>query len=244
MSAHDHHRSAEDETMDDPPASAVRRQRALDQASFWHEASRSLARAQPCMTPPIRFFSPDEARLMEALCAQVLPQDDRDATCRIPVVPFLDERLHLGRMDPHQAHAEAFAGVSSPAEAYHLGLRGVDALAELLHDRSFVDLGSAAQAEVLKILQGGDPPRSLEAWARMPPHRFWHMIVRDLLEVYYAHPFARATLAPFMAPRTALAADEAPEPWEIEQARCAWEAPLSSPPRGAKIRAAAWKRSG
>ena len=244
MSVHDHHRSSGDASMDEPPASAVRRQRALDQASVWDEASRALSRAQPCTAPPIRFFSPDEARLMAALCAQVLPQGDKDEAHRIPVVPFLDERLHLGRMAVDEAHTKAFAGVSSPAEAYRLGLRGVDALAELLYDRSFVDLDSPAQAEVVKILQGGDPPRSLDVWARMPPHRFWHMMVRDLLEVYYAHPFARDTLVPSSAPRTALAVDEAPEPWEIEQARCAWEAPLSSPRPGVEIHAAAWKRSG
>lgn len=246
MSVHDHHRSTGDTMMDEPPISAVRRQQAHDQASFWREASWSLARAEPCVAPPIRVFSPDEARLMEAVSAHVMPQDDKNEAPRIPIVPLLDERLYRSRVEGHAREPGETEGhgpveMPPPAEAYSLGLRGIDALAELLHDRAFVDLDASAQAQVLEALRGGDPPGHIAEWARMPPYRFWTMLVRDLLEVYYESPIARGDLAPPGAQ------DSAPEPWEIEQAHRAWEAPLSSPQareaREAQAELSSWTRT-
>ncbi len=48
--------------------------------------------------PPIRFFDPHEANLMEVVAAHLLPQDDRMPSQRIPIVPSIDERLHEGRI--------------------------------------------------------------------------------------------------------------------------------------------------
>ena len=59
-------------------------------------ATKVLKRVQE--TPPIRFFDPREANLLEVIVAHILPQDDREASRRIPIVPRIDERLHKGQI--------------------------------------------------------------------------------------------------------------------------------------------------
>ena len=75
----------------------------LAQQSFWDDATRKVVLERVREIPPIRFFTPEEARLMAAVCARLLPQDDRDASHRIPIVPRIDER------SAQRAHSTATA---------------------------------------------------------------------------------------------------------------------------------------
>ena len=70
----------------------------LKQQAFWDEATRTKVLKRVQETPPIRFFDPREASLMEAIAAHILPQDDREPSRRIPIVPRIDERLHKGQI--------------------------------------------------------------------------------------------------------------------------------------------------
>ena len=56
----------------------------LSQQKFWDAATREKVLERVHKIPPIRFFTPEEARLMEAIAAHVLPQDDRMPSRRIP----------------------------------------------------------------------------------------------------------------------------------------------------------------
>jgi gluconate 2-dehydrogenase gamma chain len=71
--------------------------------------------------PPIRFFNPEEARLMEILTAHILQQDDRQAARRIPIVPHIDERLHKGRIPGYR-----FLTMPPDGEAYRLGFQAIE----------------------------------------------------------------------------------------------------------------------
>src|ERR1051326_5306342 len=50
----------------------------LSQQAFWDEATRKVVKSRVEQVPPIRFFSADQARLMQAICDRLVPQDDRD----------------------------------------------------------------------------------------------------------------------------------------------------------------------
>ena len=65
----------------------------LSQQDFWDEATRRLVLARVEQVPPIRFFSPKEARLMQAVCDRLLPQDDRDEAHKIPILNYIDSRF-------------------------------------------------------------------------------------------------------------------------------------------------------
>src|ERR1043166_10342037 len=48
----------------------------LSQQAFWDEATRQLVLARVEQVSQIRFFLPEEAQLMQAVCDRLLPQDD------------------------------------------------------------------------------------------------------------------------------------------------------------------------
>ena len=68
----------------------------LEQAEHWDEATRKVVLDRVENVPPIRFFEPREARTLEAFCDVVTHQD---AEPRIPVLNYVDERLHRGQLD-------------------------------------------------------------------------------------------------------------------------------------------------
>ena len=74
----------------------------LSQEAFWDEATRTVVLNRVQNTPPIRFFSADEARLMTAICDRLLPQDDRDEEHKIPIINIIDDRLFTGRIDGYR----------------------------------------------------------------------------------------------------------------------------------------------
>lgn len=198
----------------------------LGQSAFWDEATRKVVLARVEHVPPIRFFSPEEAALMEAVLARVLPQDDRDEAHRIPLLPVIDERLHQDKGDGYR-----YEPMPPDREAYRLGLQGIDAMARHKHGKPFTALGPTEQDEILKTLHDGKPDARHEAWERMPVHRFFFMLVKDAAEAYYSHPWAWDEIGyggPAY-PRGYMRLERGePEPWEAEERRYSWAAPPSS----------------
>src|SRR5688572_2277294 len=58
----------------------------------WDEKTRRLVLDRMHHIPQYRFFSEEEVQALEALCARLLPQDDRPLALRIPIAPWIDER--------------------------------------------------------------------------------------------------------------------------------------------------------
>ena len=198
----------------------------LSQQKFWDAKTREVILDRVRNIPPIRFFTPDEASLMEVICDHILPQDDRDAAHKIPIVPWIDKRLHENRHDGYR-----FADMPPDPEAFRLGLRAISAIAHHLHHSDFVALRRLEQDKILKSLHDRKPVTGDEIWKRMPVHRFWTMLVQDCVEAYYAHPWAWDEIG-FGGPAYPRAyirlENGSPEPWESNERRYAWEAPDTS----------------
>jgi hypothetical protein len=176
--------------------------------------------------PPIRFFSAEEASLMEAVCARLLPQDDRESAHRIPLTPYIDERLYAGRIDGYR-----YEDMPSDQEAYHLGLRGIQAIAKALCGVSFVDAQPLDQDRILKTIHDEAPPAGDEIWRRVPCKPFWSLLMRDVIEAYYAHPWAwdEIGFGGPSYPRGYMRLEHGrPEPWERDERRYAWAPPPNS----------------
>jgi hypothetical protein len=199
----------------------------LSQKEFWDEATRNLVLTRVERIPPIRFFSSEEAELMTAVCNRILPQDDRDDSHKIPVVNSIDERLYQNRIDGYR-----FEGMPPDQEAYRRGLQGIAQIAQHTYRKSFVDLDPLDQESVLKTVHDGHPPAGHEIWQGLPVHRFWLLLVQDVLGAYYAHPYAWDEIG-FGGPAyprgyMRLEGGE-PEPWEVDERRYVWAAPSGSP---------------
>lgn len=195
----------------------------LAQQAFWDDATRRVVLDRVANIPPFRFFSPEEARLLEALCSRLLPQDDRDAARRIPLAPRIDERLHAGRIDGYR-----YDDMLPDGEAYRLGLRGVQEIAETLTGKRFEQLGLLDQDRALKTLHDDAPPAASDVWRRVPARRFWMLLMQDVIEAYYSHPWAwdEIGFGGPAYPRGYMRLEGGkPEPWEKQERRYEWAPP-------------------
>jgi hypothetical protein len=199
----------------------------LSQQSFWDEATRRKVLDRVHKIRPIRFFTPEEARLMEMMVDHVIPQDDRHLSRRIPLVPRIDERLHKGSIPGYR-----FAKMPPDGDAYRLGFEAVEKMAKHSYRRSFQDLSWAEQDELLKSIHDAKPkPGAVEIWERMEVHRYWALVVQDCVEAYYAHPWAwdEIGFGGPTYPRGYMRLEHGePEPWEVEEKRYEWKAPPDS----------------
>jgi hypothetical protein len=195
----------------------------LSQQKFWDAKTRQVVLERVNNVPPIRFFSADEARTMEVICAHIIPQDDRDQEHRIPILPGIDDRLWNKRHDGYR-----FEDMPDDGEAFRLGLRAIDEIAQHLHNARLVDIGWREQDLILESLHRGKPAAGHAIWQRMNVSRFWLMLVQDCVDVYYAHPWAWDEIGyggPAY-PRAYMRLEGGlPEPWEVDEQRYEWLAP-------------------
>jgi hypothetical protein len=198
----------------------------LAQKNYWDAKTRQVVTDRVNNVPPRRFFTPVEAELMEAICARIVPQNDRDEAHQIPIVPQIDERLHLDRHEGYR-----YADMPPQREAFRLGMKAIEEIARHLHERGFVELAPLQQDEVLKSIHDGKPPAGQAIWQVMSVHHFWLLLVQACIEVYYAHPWAWDEIGyggPAY-PRGYMRLERGdPEPWETEEQRYEWEAPEDS----------------
>ena len=210
----------------------------LGQKRFWDEATRRKVLDRVEKIPPIRFFNPEEASLLEAVVAHLLPQDDRVAARRIPIVPNIDKRLHKGRTPGYR-----FAKMPPDGTAYRIGLKAIEHMATQSYGRPFQSLTWCEQDELLKSIHDAKPKPGAESiWEKMPIHRFWALMVQDCVEVYYAHPWAwdEIGFGGPAYPRGYMRLEHGePEPWEVDERRYEWEPPADcvSDPKGKEIAA-------
>jgi hypothetical protein len=200
--------------------------RTLSQQAFWDDATRQVVLDRVNNVPPLRFFAGDEVRVMRAVVDRILPQDDRIAATRIPILNIIDKRLADDIQDGYR-----FEGMPKDQEAFHLGILGIQAVAQELYRQPFEDLGALEQDRVLQTLHDGNPPAGEEFWKQMSVTHFWQLVVQDCIEGYYSHPYAwdEIGFGGPAYPRGYMRLERGePEPWEKDERRYAW-----APPPGA-----------
>lgn len=199
----------------------------LSQQAFWDEATRNLILHRVNDVPPLRFFSSEQAELLQAVCDRLLPQDDRIEAYKIPVVNYIDARLHENKINGYQ-----YEDMPSDPEAWILGLQGIDAIAQHMYHKPFLQIGPREQDEVLFTIHQDRPPAGHEIWAKkMSAAHFWSLMMNDVITAYYAHPYAwdEIGFGGPSYPRGYMRLENGkPEPWEVEEARYDWKAPPTS----------------
>jgi hypothetical protein len=198
----------------------------LSQKKFWDATTRRTVEERVAKVPPIRFFSATELPLITAVCNRVLPQDDRLPEYRIPIVPWIDERLWKNEIDGYR-----FEDMPEDREAYRLGVRAINETAHAMYGRDFVALEPIDQDAVLKTIHDGEERAAHEIWRRMSINRFWHLIVQDCVTAYYSHPWAWDEVGyggPAYPRAYTRLEGGLPEPWEVDEKRYEWRAPASS----------------
>ncbi len=198
----------------------------LAQQKSWDDATRKAVTERVEKTPPIRFFSEEEAALLGAVIDRVMPQDDRSAARTIPVLLVIDERLFKNALDGFR-----YDNMPPDQEAYRIGIKAIDEMARSRFKQHFVDLTVHRQELILKSLHDGNPDPENAIWRRMPVHRFWALLMEDCVTAYYAHPWAwdEIGFGGPAYPRGYMRLENGlPEPWEKPEQRYDWNAPVDS----------------
>jgi gluconate 2-dehydrogenase subunit 3-like protein len=196
----------------------------LSQQKFWDEATRRVVLDRVNNPPPIRFFSPDEARLMRTVIERVLPQDDRDEAHRVPILNYIDDQLYHNRIDGYR-----YEDMPPDREAHRLGLQAIEQIAQTMYGQPFIALPPDQQERVLKTIHDVQPPAAHDIWRRMSVQRYWMLLVQDVVDAYYAHPYAwdEIGFGGPAYPRGYMRLEGGkPEPWEVAEQRYAWSGPL------------------
>lgn len=148
----------------------------------WDDQTREVVRRRLEEIPPIRFFTDEETKLLEAVAERIVPQPDRGQAEKIPIVPWIDQKLHEDKRDGYR-----YEEMPPQREAWRLGLAGINQAAHGLFDgQSFPNLDPLSQDIVLQHIARGDV--SGEAWKKMPAARFFKdVLCSTVVKIYYAH---------------------------------------------------------
>src|SRR5215216_5072939 len=149
----------------------------------WDDQTREVVRRRLEEIPPIRFFTEHEALTLAAVAGRIVPQTERDEASKIPIVPWIDEKLYEDNRDGYR-----YEELPPQREAWRAGLAGIDEAARALFDgRSFIELDPRSRDVVLRHVERGDPPGA--AWKNLPAARFFKSVLSiTIIKIYYAHP--------------------------------------------------------
>jgi gluconate 2-dehydrogenase subunit 3-like protein len=153
----------------------------LAESGHWDELTRNLVLDRVERVPKLRFFTVREAATLGALCDHVTGQVGEEP--KIPVLAFLDEKLAEGKLDGYR-----YFDMPDDRETWRTVARGLDEEARRLGAESFSLLSDHDRNEVVHRfskaeLFGG-------AWAELNVSRAFSVVVRQICEQFYSHPWA------------------------------------------------------
>jgi hypothetical protein len=198
----------------------------LAQKLSWDEATRMIVTERIQDSPEIRFFTPEEALLLDAIIARLIPQDDRAEDRRIPILPVIDERLYKNELNGFR-----YEEMPPDRDAYSFGLKTIDEMARMRFSLQFTDITVHRQELILKSLHDGHPDPAHDAWTRMPVHRFWALLLEDCVTAYYSHPWAwdEIGFGGPAYPRGYMRLENGErESWEEDEKRYDWNTPVDA----------------
>jgi hypothetical protein len=149
----------------------------LSEQRHWDEVTRRVILERVENPPPIRFFTPGEARTLEAFCNVVTAQD---AEPRIPVLRYVDAKLYEGRRDGWQ-----YFDLPDDDEVWRRVARGLD---DAARGSSFAAAELDEQVEIVHRFSRGKLHGGV--WANLNVARAWSVVMRYAVQAFYAHPWA------------------------------------------------------
>jgi gluconate 2-dehydrogenase subunit 3-like protein len=153
----------------------------LEQSDHWDEQTRKVVLDRVENVPPIRFFDVREATALDVLCNHLTGQVGEEP--KLPVLAYVDEKLHDGKRDGYR-----YFDLPDDGETWRRVARGLDDEARKLGTESYALLSDHDQDELCHRfakaeLFGG-------VWATLNVSRAFAVVLRDVCEAYYSHPWA------------------------------------------------------
>jgi hypothetical protein len=197
----------------------------LGQKAYWDKTTRDVVVHRVEHPPELKFFDEHQAIFWGTVFDHVIPQTDRLPERRILILPPLDNRLHEGRTEGYR-----FEDMPHDRDVYNkFGIEAIDAEARTRFGQPFLRITFREQDLVLRAIHDGCPKGGKEIWEQMNVHRFWQLVTKDAIDAYYAHPWAwdEIGFGGPAYPRAYFRLERGePEPWEVEEQRYEWNAPM------------------
>lgn len=147
----------------------------------WNAKTREVIDQRLALPRQPRFLSPEEFRLLEALCSRIVPQPPERPP--VPLAAMVDAKLFEDRRDGHRDHR-----LPPLRDAWRQGLAGIEAEAQRRSNVPFAALDAAEQDVLLGAVQEGKIPGD---WDGMAPDLFFKKrLIPDIVTSYYGHPTA------------------------------------------------------
>jgi hypothetical protein len=148
----------------------------LEQADHWDDATRAVVVGRVEDVPDVRFFSETEAATLGRFVDVFLAQDSEP---RVPVLAFVDAKLHEGQLDGYQ-----HVGLPEDGEVWRRLARALDEAA----GGSFTAVPDARALELVDALSEG----KLEAPALegLDQSLVWSVVTGHAAAAFWSHPWA------------------------------------------------------
>jgi hypothetical protein len=153
----------------------------LETSDHWDEVTRKVVLARVQEVPVRRFFDPRAWETLSALCDHLSGQVDEEP--KLPVLAFVDEKLFLGKRDGYRYFDLPDDGVTWKTVA-----RGMDEEADRVRGTTFDRLSTHEQDALCHRFDRGELFGG--AWATLNVKRAFSILMRDICEAYYSHPWA------------------------------------------------------
>jgi hypothetical protein len=152
----------------------------LEQQDHWDELTREVILDRVTNVPEICFFDTAELETLTVFADLFLAQDTEP---RIPVMAYVDEKLHKGELDGYQ-----YFDMPDDRETWRRVARGLDEEARRRGADRFALLSLDDQMDVMHAFDQGDLHGG--AWDTLNVSRAWSVVTRHLLQQFYSHPWA------------------------------------------------------
>jgi hypothetical protein len=152
----------------------------LSQVDHWDDVTRRVVLDRVERPPSFRFFDEREQAALKPFCDCLTAQDEEP---RIPVLAYVDEKLFEDRGDGYQ-----YFDMPSDQETWRTVARGLDDEARALGVGAFDELSLHHQHQVCHRFAQGELWGG--AWGTFNVARAFKVVMRDICEAFYAHPWA------------------------------------------------------
>ena len=137
-------------------------------------ATAAAATAVGCGGPTGRWraLTEDDAKILAAVCDQIVPPDQDPGAAQAGAVAFIDRQLATRLKDR--------------LEVYQRGLRALDAMARRRHGKPFTDVPFDAQTALLQDVEKGQVEGT--DWSGVQPAAFFGLVLDHTMMAFYGDP--------------------------------------------------------
>ena len=122
--------------------------------------------------PPYRFFSEAEAKLLIAICEQIIPRDDTSGATDAGVIYYIDRQIS-GPLARHQ-------------QSYRLGLASFRKTCLQVYKTPFEELAFEQQTDALRLIEEVNAPNDL--WGDPSQKAFFDLVLDHTRQGFYGSP--------------------------------------------------------